>query len=249
MQNEMPRIRLFKGAYKEPPDLAFPKKADVDANFDLWSGTCRCARECGAPCLSADGRIPPIPAFGTHDQKRIQFAKDYALRWACPNRRWNSRCSTVSAAICRTSVCDKGTPVRSLRSSTVRTGTLFYASPGRTSGECVVLCLKFLQKVSDHLKAIVYFLWCNIIMVEGSLALVTGAAHRLGRIFALTLAQHGFAIVTALPSLCCAAASTAQEIRALGGQVYPVEADLTDGDQIQALFSKVDALIPLEGSG
>ena len=27
------RIRLCKGAYKEPPDLAFPNKADVDANY------------------------------------------------------------------------------------------------------------------------------------------------------------------------------------------------------------------------
>jgi proline dehydrogenase len=27
------RIRLVKGAYKEPPDIAFPAKADVDANF------------------------------------------------------------------------------------------------------------------------------------------------------------------------------------------------------------------------
>lgn len=27
------RIRLCKGAYKEPPDVAFPKKLDVDANY------------------------------------------------------------------------------------------------------------------------------------------------------------------------------------------------------------------------
>jgi proline dehydrogenase len=27
------RIRLCKGAYQEPPDVAFPKKADVDANY------------------------------------------------------------------------------------------------------------------------------------------------------------------------------------------------------------------------
>ena len=27
------RIRLCKGAYKEPPELAFPQKADVDANY------------------------------------------------------------------------------------------------------------------------------------------------------------------------------------------------------------------------
>lgn len=27
------RVRLVKGAYQEPPDIAFPRKADVDANF------------------------------------------------------------------------------------------------------------------------------------------------------------------------------------------------------------------------
>src|SRR5580658_9989689 len=27
------RLRLCKGAYKEPPEVAFPKKADVDANY------------------------------------------------------------------------------------------------------------------------------------------------------------------------------------------------------------------------
>jgi proline dehydrogenase len=27
------RVRLCKGAYKEPPDVAFPRKADVDANY------------------------------------------------------------------------------------------------------------------------------------------------------------------------------------------------------------------------
>jgi proline dehydrogenase len=27
------RLRLCKGAYKEPPEVAFPKKSDVDANY------------------------------------------------------------------------------------------------------------------------------------------------------------------------------------------------------------------------
>ena len=27
------RVRLCKGAYKEPPEVAFPRKADVDRNF------------------------------------------------------------------------------------------------------------------------------------------------------------------------------------------------------------------------
>lgn len=31
--SERIRIRLCKGAYREPPEIAFPKKADVDANY------------------------------------------------------------------------------------------------------------------------------------------------------------------------------------------------------------------------
>ena len=27
------RMRLVKGAYQEPPDIAFPRKQDVDRNF------------------------------------------------------------------------------------------------------------------------------------------------------------------------------------------------------------------------
>jgi NAD(P)-dependent dehydrogenase (short-subunit alcohol dehydrogenase family) len=79
-------------------------------------------------------------------------------------------------------------------------------------------------------------------MNEGSLALVTGAAHRLGRIFALTLAKHGYSIVLHYHRSTEAAASTADEIRALGAQVYAVQADLTIAEQIQTLFSRIDAL-------
>jgi proline dehydrogenase len=74
-------IRLVKGAYDEPPELAFPKKADVDSNYDLLTEKLiDAAIKAGSPILSVDGRIPPIPALGTHDQKRIEFAKDYATK-------------------------------------------------------------------------------------------------------------------------------------------------------------------------
>ncbi len=75
------RIRVVKGAYKEPAELAYPKKADVDAHYDRLVELCLdAASMAGAPSISADGRIPPIPAIGTHDQKRIQFAKDHATK-------------------------------------------------------------------------------------------------------------------------------------------------------------------------
>jgi proline dehydrogenase len=75
------RIRLVKGAYKEPSDVAYPRKKDVDVNFDLLTQILiDTTWKAGSPLLSRDGRIPPIPAIGTHDLKRIQFAKDYVER-------------------------------------------------------------------------------------------------------------------------------------------------------------------------
>lgn len=74
------RVRLCKGAYDEPESLAFPRKADVDANFDtLAHELVRSAVMHGCPELSEDGRIPPIPAFATHDPQRIRAARALAL--------------------------------------------------------------------------------------------------------------------------------------------------------------------------
>ena len=80
------RVRLCKGAYKEPATLAFPKKADVDANFDLLVGNLlTAANRPDAPHLSDDGRFPPIPALATHDIKRIEFAKGLIKQLALPH--------------------------------------------------------------------------------------------------------------------------------------------------------------------
>ncbi len=78
------RIRSVKGAYNEPPDKAFPKKADVDANFDLITKILLDASLAQGSKLSDDGRIPPIPAIATHDEKRIAFAKSYAEKIGLP---------------------------------------------------------------------------------------------------------------------------------------------------------------------
>lgn len=79
------RFRLVKGAYKEPPDKAYPKKADVDANFDLLTKILiDAALAAKSPKLSEDGRIPPVPAIATHDEKRIAFAKQYAEKVGFP---------------------------------------------------------------------------------------------------------------------------------------------------------------------
>ncbi|MBI3551741.1 MAG: proline dehydrogenase family protein [Elusimicrobia bacterium] len=53
------RVRLCKGAYKEPPDVAFPDKADVNASYDKLVKMLVKA---------------PLPAFATHDDARIESA-------------------------------------------------------------------------------------------------------------------------------------------------------------------------------
>jgi proline dehydrogenase len=58
-----PSIRLVKGAYKEPAAIAFPKKADVDANYFALARDLLRARSTG-DCARA--------AFGTHDVPLIR---------------------------------------------------------------------------------------------------------------------------------------------------------------------------------
>ena len=79
------RIRLVKGAYQEPASIAFPNKADVDANYDRL---CRMLLEgalaAGAPRLSPDGRTPPLAAIATHDLRRINYARQQIDKLGLP---------------------------------------------------------------------------------------------------------------------------------------------------------------------
>lgn len=107
------RIRLVKGAYKEPAEVAFPKKADVDRNFDLLTqimidGSIKA----GAPALSADGRVPPIPAIGTHDPKRIEFSKSYAAKVDLPNESMEIQMLYGIRRDLQQACVDEGYPVR-----------------------------------------------------------------------------------------------------------------------------------------
>jgi proline dehydrogenase len=60
------RVRLCKGAYDEPPVVAFPRKADVDANFIRLSG------------LLLDSGV--YHGLATHDEAMIAAIKSYASR-------------------------------------------------------------------------------------------------------------------------------------------------------------------------
>jgi proline dehydrogenase len=58
------RIRLCKGAYKEPPEVAFPKKEDVDKSYIRLS------------CMLLDS--PIYHGLATHDENMIDEAKRHA---------------------------------------------------------------------------------------------------------------------------------------------------------------------------
>ncbi|HXX16445.1 MAG TPA: proline dehydrogenase family protein [Candidatus Eremiobacteraceae bacterium] len=66
-----PSIRLVKGAYKEPPSIAFPKKSDVDENYFALAQQMLQAQSSGA-CRRA--------AFGTHDIPLIDRICDFVTQ-------------------------------------------------------------------------------------------------------------------------------------------------------------------------
>ena len=60
------RVRLCKGAYKEPEDVAFPKKSDVDANY--------------ITCMERLLERGNYPGVATHDVKIIDHAKTFTKK-------------------------------------------------------------------------------------------------------------------------------------------------------------------------
>jgi proline dehydrogenase len=66
-----PNLRLVKGAYLEPPDVAYPKKADVDAAYVRLLET----------MLRAGG----YTAIATHDETIVEHAIRFADEHALPN--------------------------------------------------------------------------------------------------------------------------------------------------------------------
>lgn len=76
----------------------------------------------------------------------------------------------------------------------------------------------------------------------GKTALVTGAAHRIGKAIALELATRGASIIVHYGSSEEAAVRTAAEIEAVGVSAHPLRADLRDQEEIEALFSQIDGV-------
>ncbi len=80
------RIRLCKGAYKEPAEIAFPVKADVDANYVKLM-----KRVVSSPVFAASPRTTKLSSRNCAASSR---------QMASTSGRLSSRCSTESAATC-----------------------------------------------------------------------------------------------------------------------------------------------------
>lgn len=79
-------------------------------------------------------------------------------------------------------------------------------------------------------------------MAEGKVAMVTGAARRLGRSMALQLAQDGFAVVVHYRSSASDAREVVREIRRIGPRAEAIRADLSSVAEIEGLFGSVGEL-------
>ena len=68
------RVRICKGAYKEPAEVAFPDKKDVDANY--------------VKCMHALMERGNYPGLATHDPAIIAEAKRFARERSIANERF-----------------------------------------------------------------------------------------------------------------------------------------------------------------
>ena len=68
------RVRLCKGAYKEPATVAYPEKADVDASY--------------VRCMQDLMRHGNYPGLATHDEEIIRHAKKFAADEKIPADRY-----------------------------------------------------------------------------------------------------------------------------------------------------------------
>ena len=113
LTNEGAHFRLCKGAYKEPANVAFPRKADVDTNFDLLAKILiDAALADGADLVSSSGKIPPVTAIATHDIRRIDFARDYAMKVGLPKSALEFQMLLGIRGDIQQSLIDEGYPVR-----------------------------------------------------------------------------------------------------------------------------------------
>lgn len=76
--------------------------------------------------------------------------------------------------------------------------------------------------------------------LENQVALVTGAAKRIGRSIAQRLAGAGARVAVNYRQSASEAAATVRDIQAGGGEAFFVQADVTNGEQVRAMCAEVE---------
>jgi 3-oxoacyl-[acyl-carrier protein] reductase len=87
-------------------------------------------------------------------------------------------------------------------------------------------------------------------LLDGQVAIVTGASRGIGRSIALALAAEGAQVVVNYAQSATAAQALAAEISANGGEAIALQADVAQADQVEALvkqtldhFGRIDILV------
>ena len=99
-----PAIRLVKGAYNEPPDVAFPKKRDVDAAYAVLAGRLLERAAAGA------ARV----VLGTHDLDLIERLQARALALGVTGSGYEVHMLYGIRAAAQRALAQQGVPVRVL---------------------------------------------------------------------------------------------------------------------------------------
>lgn len=99
-----PMIRMVKGAYAEPPAVAFPSKADVDANF---------VKVCEI-LLDAAAKGKALPILGTHDMTIVNGLIAYAEERKIPKSAYEIHMLYGIRSAEQRRLAELGHPVRCL---------------------------------------------------------------------------------------------------------------------------------------
>jgi 3-oxoacyl-[acyl-carrier protein] reductase len=90
----------------------------------------------------------------------------------------------------------------------------------------------------------------NLQLLQGKVAVITGASRGIGRAIALELATQGANVVVNYATSSVAADNLVAEITAAGGSAFPLQADVSKIDQVDSLvntvidkFKRIDILV------
>lgn len=100
------RVRLCKGAYKEPPDISFAAKKDTDANYLKLSEIFLAETD-----ARANGAAPHL-ALATHDAQIIDWAKAYIKAHNVPYDRFEFQMLYGIRSDLQRALAQEGYPMR-----------------------------------------------------------------------------------------------------------------------------------------